>query len=327
MQARHLSLVQTKLDALLTGSHEQVFRYFILIPKPHKGYLGRALDSLKPRNWFAKPMLLIPLYRAASGELKRAPVADEGFEVSKPHDFVRQHPRAVQMAMLALKAGIKVGAAQLGVAIPAASLEALSMVTEGLVSETLQLSIEAMAEDAAAKVDATDVSSILEAQEKDHKIKKFLQDEAGKLPADEVLEILSQNDKFKKATRNEYALLKAWLDKLHPNWPAKCGLEPTVNQETGVVEWLPVEAERGTSASASSVDSPGQSRRSFSSRVGSCSSNYMRSSGSESGRSPTNSSAMARAHDWVRRQEAGESEAASDEIQKRPSLPDPTMAT
>ena len=54
-QAKQLSLVHTKLDALLTGSHEQVFHYFILVPKPYKGYAGRAIDSLKPRNWFAKP--------------------------------------------------------------------------------------------------------------------------------------------------------------------------------------------------------------------------------------------------------------------------------
>ena len=50
-QARQLSLVHTKLDALLTGSHEQVFHYFILVPKPQKGYLGRALDKLKPCHW------------------------------------------------------------------------------------------------------------------------------------------------------------------------------------------------------------------------------------------------------------------------------------
>ena len=81
-QAKQLSLVHTKLDALLTGSHEQVCRYsstclaslhalplspspltptrppsiqvfhfFILIPKPQKGYLGRALDKLKPCHW------------------------------------------------------------------------------------------------------------------------------------------------------------------------------------------------------------------------------------------------------------------------------------
>ena len=53
-QARQLSLVHTKLDALLTGSHEQVFHYFILVPKPQKGYLGSALAKLKPRHWCAQ---------------------------------------------------------------------------------------------------------------------------------------------------------------------------------------------------------------------------------------------------------------------------------
>ena len=101
-------------------------------------------------DWFSKPMLLIPLYRhSASDEIKRAPggLAGEGFEVPKPLDFVRRHPRAVcavgtkqtnatprvqlrssagrsrmsdvwqvQLAMLVLKAGLKVGATQLGVA-------------------------------------------------------------------------------------------------------------------------------------------------------------------------------------------------------------------
>ena len=249
-------------------------------------------------------MLLIPLYRATSGELKRAPMRNEsdGFEVSKPAEFVRQHPRVVQMAMLVLKAGIKIGAQQLGVAIPAASLEALSMVTDGLVSETLQLAIEGMAEETAAKADATDVSSVLEAREMDDKIKQFLKEEAGKLPADEVLEILSQNDKFKKTTRNEYALLKAWLDKLHPNWPNRCGLEPTVNQETGVVEWLPVGVGRNPSATVSSVDSSKQPTR-----IGSNTS--MHSSGSVGASSPTNTNAMARAQAWLQRQEAGELEA------------------
>ena len=74
-QARRMALVHTKLDALLTGSHEQVFHHFLLVPKPYKGYMGRAIDKLKPRHWFAKPMLLIPLYRAANGELRRAPVS------------------------------------------------------------------------------------------------------------------------------------------------------------------------------------------------------------------------------------------------------------
>ena len=85
-QAQQLALIHAKLDTLLTGSNEQVFHHFILVPKPQKGYVGRALVTLKPRYWFSKPMLLIPLYRSPSGELKRAPVkvASGGFEVPRP---------------------------------------------------------------------------------------------------------------------------------------------------------------------------------------------------------------------------------------------------
>jgi serine/threonine protein kinase/membrane-associated protease RseP (regulator of RpoE activity) len=231
-QARQLGLVHAKLDTLLTGSHEQVFHYFILVPKPYKGYMGRTIDKLQPRLWFAKPMLLIPLYKAASGELRRAPVSavNEGFEVVKPHEFVRKHPRAVQLAMLVLKAGIKMGAAQLGVSIPAESLDMLCGVTDALVSDTLQLAIEAM------EAEASD-----EAQS----------DEAATAPPEEVLERLSSSDEYKAASRQEYTLLMEWLDKLHPGWRARCGLEPTVNQETGSVEWVPA-----TGADASPNVSP-----------------------------------------------------------------------
>lgn len=236
-QATQLGLVHTKLDALLTGSHEQVFHHFILVPKPYKGYVGRAIDNLKPRHWFAKPMLLIPLYCAPSGELKRAPVsmANGGFEVSKPHDFVKSHPRAVQLAMLVLQAGIKLGAAQLGVAIPAASLDMISGVTDSLVSDTLQLAIEAMADEPSE--DREDSS-----EDRKDSMKSFMANEAASVPSDEVLERLASSEAYKAASRNEYALLKEWLDKVHPGWKARCGLEPGVNNESGRVEWRPVKA-------------------------------------------------------------------------------------
>ena len=35
------------------------------------------------------------------------------------------------------------------------------------------------------------------------------------------------------------APFEAWLDKLHPGWQARCGLEPIVNVQSGFVEWLP----------------------------------------------------------------------------------------
>ena len=245
-QARRMALVHTKLDALLTGSHEQVFHHFILVPKPYKGYMGRAIDKLKPRHWFAKPMLLIPLYRAANGELRRAPVsvANGGFEVAKPHDFVKKHPRVVQMAMLVLKAGIKMGAAQLGVSIPAESLAALSSITDDLVNDTLQLAIEAAAADAAAKVEAgpSDADALRE-RDSEKDINEFLANEAAAAPPEEVLEMLARSDEYKAASRNEYALLKGWLDAMHPRWQARCGLEPIVDQKSGHVEWRPAQAE------------------------------------------------------------------------------------
>ena len=99
------------------------------MPAPTKGYLGKALQSLHPRHWFAKPMLLIPLYRAPNGELRRAPLTEKagGFAVAQPTEFVRRHPHAVKVAMLAIRAGLQLGAAQLGVALPAATLDSLSV--------------------------------------------------------------------------------------------------------------------------------------------------------------------------------------------------------
>ena len=243
-QAKQLSLVHTKLDALLTGSHEQVFHYFILVPKPYKGYAGRAIDSLKPRNWFAKPMLLVPLYRdPKSGDLKRAPVnaQHQGFEVPKPLDFVRAHPRVVQVAMLVLKAGIQIGAAQLAVAIPAASLAALSTVTDALVSDTLQLAIEGMASNADDTLGVQEaVEEALDAEARKESIDAFMASEAATAPPADVLSRLATSHEYKAASRHEYGLLKQWLDTLHPGWDLRCGLEPNVNRETGSVEWRPV---------------------------------------------------------------------------------------
>ena len=61
-------------------------------------------------------------------------------------------------------------------AIPAASLEMLSMVTDGLVSDTLEMAIEAMAEEA-AKVDGLQeetASDALKDQEREQSIKRCL---------------------------------------------------------------------------------------------------------------------------------------------------------
>ena len=81
-----------KLDQLLTGEHEQIFRFFMLTPKPAKGYMGKALAAMKPQNWLAKPMLLVPLYMDGYGQLRAAPVQNEhkGFTVSQPRDLARE---------------------------------------------------------------------------------------------------------------------------------------------------------------------------------------------------------------------------------------------
>lgn len=92
----------------------QVFKYFIMKPLPEKSRTGKALAMLKPKNWLTHPMLLVPMYKNASGCLLEAPVKTKykGFKVSKPTDFVKKHPRMVQLGMLALKIGIKIAAAQ-----------------------------------------------------------------------------------------------------------------------------------------------------------------------------------------------------------------------
>ena len=69
--------------------------------------------------------------------------------------------------------------------------------------------------------------------------------EAAAVPPDEVLERLARSKEYKAASRNDYALLKEWLDKLHPGWEARCGLEPIVNQVTGAVEWVQVQEAKG----------------------------------------------------------------------------------
>ena len=119
------------------------------------------------------------------------------------------------LAMLVLRAGIKLGAAQLGVAIPAASLDMISGVTDSLVSDTLQLAIEAMAEE------PSDATQALIEKDQEDCCQVFMEAEAATAPPDEVLERLASSETYKAASRNEYVLLKEWLDKLHPGWKAR----------------------------------------------------------------------------------------------------------
>ena len=143
-QTRQLALVHKKLDVLLTGPNEQVFHHFILVSKAAKGYSAglwmRSNHASGSQTYAAHSPLSSP-----SGELKRAPIKMKsgGFEVPKPYEFVKTHPRAVQLAMLA-QAGIKIGAAQLGgnsrrVAQHAQQRDRCPL------TDTLQLAIESMA--------------------------------------------------------------------------------------------------------------------------------------------------------------------------------------
>ena len=118
-------------------------------PLPEKGRMGKALAMMKPKNWLTHPMLLVPLYKDRSGVLKEAPCTGKagkygGFKMSKPRDFVKKHPRMVQLGMLALKIGIKIAAAQLAVNIPGEVLENIAPNTDGLINELLVMGCEAM---------------------------------------------------------------------------------------------------------------------------------------------------------------------------------------
>ena len=83
---------------------------------------------------------------------------------------------------------------------------------------------------------------MLRERDSEKDIYEFLANEAAAAPPEEVLEMLARSDEYKAASRNEYALLKGWLDAMHPRWQARCGLEPIVDQESGHVEWRPAQA-------------------------------------------------------------------------------------
>ena len=71
-------------------------------------------------------------------------------------DFVRKHPLVVKVAMIAIKAAIKIGAAQLAVQIPSASLEVLDSMTDSLLTDTLAIAYEEEAADSGAAGGAVD---------------------------------------------------------------------------------------------------------------------------------------------------------------------------
>ena len=50
---------RTHRVVLYCACSAQVFRFFLLVPKPApKGRMGKALRKLSPKNWLNKPMLL-----------------------------------------------------------------------------------------------------------------------------------------------------------------------------------------------------------------------------------------------------------------------------
>ena len=229
IHAQQMATLGGKMDQLLTGENEQIFRYFMLTPKPSKGYMGKALSAMKPKNWLSKPMLLVPLYMDGSGQLRAAPVQNrhKGFKVSSPRAFVRKHPRMVQLGMLAVKVGIKAGLAVVGVNFPAATLDCIAPNLDALTTSILAMGAEVLAE---CVVDEEG-----ELQEGVAEMVDGLGEPQAQL--DDCLD----NEKFKELSKLEYDNFKAWMDKEHPGWPAECGLQSVINPATGKLEWLPME--------------------------------------------------------------------------------------
>lgn len=235
--SKSLALIDTKLNQLLTGSHEQPFKYFILVPMPTKGALANFKKWCNPKNWLSKPMLLQPLYRATDGRMLIAPglakMDAPGFEVAQPREFVKKHPLMVQMGMLALKVALKVGASQIGVSVPAASLDAML----GNMSESMSGLLEMALEETEEMMETI----------ADDSVKKIMSDSGDNSEAalammespETTLIALTDNEEYNKLGRDQYLAFKTWLDEKHPGWQSKVGLKPHVHPTTGEVEWLP----------------------------------------------------------------------------------------
>jgi len=233
-QVEAFQQLQVKLDQLLLNGHEQVFTHFMMKPLPSKGRMGKALAKMHPKNWLVSPMLIVPLYKDPSGRLVEAPVDNKfkGFKVSKPTEFVKKHPRMVQLGMLALKIGIKVAATQLAVSIPAEALNAIGPNTDGLINEMLVNGFEAMKEHLEDDDNMEDFEDMLD----DVIASTF---EAPNDAPDDALEYLMGNDKFKQLSRLEYTAFSTWMDGAHPKWKGECGLVSEINPATGRAEYVP----------------------------------------------------------------------------------------
>ena len=193
--------------------------------------MGKALRKVNPKNWLNKPMLLVPYYKDKQGALHPAPLLGEaknegGFEVAKPKDFVKKHPRAVMLAMWAFKAGIKVAAAQVCVTVPASSLDALGAATDGLLQSVLSSSITYM------QGLAVDEENEL-TEELEEKLDEFLEQ------PDTAINQLVGNQKFVEMSKLDYNNLKKFMDGQHPSWEKNCGLVQVKDETTGRFEWLP----------------------------------------------------------------------------------------
>ena len=224
-------------------------------------------------------MLLIPLYRAADGSIVPAPVktADKqpGFLLTQPTEFIKRHPRAVQISVLVLKTGLVVGAAAVGMSIPASAMQ-MADVTDSMLGGMMEATEHILADGvvgqatstATTAVDATlpvvanlDAAiQIAEATDpalmgataalgagativKDDLMRMQLKAVSERVKdhmnrPGEWLDNLLADEKYRTVGRAEYMGFKSWLDRAHPGWQAQCGLAPTV-QADGSVEWLP----------------------------------------------------------------------------------------
>ena len=231
-QRAGMEKLSNKLDQLMLGENEQVFRYFLLVPKPApKGRMGKALRMAKPKSWLGKPMLLVPYYKDKAGALQPAPllsVAKDagGFEVPKPKDFVKAHPRAVMLAMWAIKAGIKVAATQLCVTVPTASLDALGDTTDSLLQSVLATSITYL-----QGLAVDEEGELVESFEE--KLDSLMEQ------PEEAVEEIVRNHKFREMSKLDYKNLKAWMDGAHKGWEKHCGLVQVKDAATGRMEWMP----------------------------------------------------------------------------------------
>ena len=149
-----------------------------------------------------------------------------GFVVKKPRDFVKKHPRAVMLAMWAIKVGIKVAATQLCITVPADSLNALSDATDGFLQSVLDTSIDSM-QDLAADEEGELAARLVD------KLDDYMEQ-----PEDAIDE-LTTNDKFVEMSKLDYKNLKTWMDGAHKGWEKNCGLVQVKDAATGRIEWWP----------------------------------------------------------------------------------------